>query len=107
MYHQWDSGAPLRPDLASVGGRNFEAIGALYGDTIKRVVYGNKFTMEMEKVAQENVTLTFWTNAKFLEKSSIIYVPEDRQWWKVSSCIEQENGFLIQTITSDQTPSFI
>jgi hypothetical protein len=70
------------------------ATDSLYGEKIKRIVYGNKFTMEIEKRNQDTFSCVFWTNARPLEKSSIMYIPTDKQWWKVSSCQKIENGFL-------------
>lgn len=82
-------------------------IDPLYGQESKRMVWGEKYTMQIAFEQVGDVYSIFWTNAiKSINNGSIIYV--EMRHWKVNSFTKSEdgNGILIHCSITDQSPSF-
>ena len=83
----------------------------LYGEMSKRVVYGEKVSLELIVAGRTPVGVVFWTNLEAsgdcrIKSGAIIYVPADREWWKVNAVQAQAGGWLLECMPSDLTPSF-
>lgn len=77
----------------------------LYGQHKMR--YDDKpITTELVLVTRDDLNFVVWTNAIEIPKYSIIYVPEDRRWWKVQNSVVRSEGWLMQCVPSDLQPSF-
>jgi hypothetical protein len=82
-------------------------IDPLYGETQKKKVYGKQFTMEIEFIKTNDLMCEIWTNSiPSIEKNSIIFIVEDRQWWRVQSTNPDKNGIHIACMVSTENPSF-
>jgi hypothetical protein len=78
---------------------------SLYNEKKTSMSYGNKFTFEAVIVERSGLFFKIWTNTK-IERSSILFVPKDRDWWRVESTEPQSGGLIINCIPSETQPSF-
>lgn len=78
----------------------------LYGDVITRVLYLDPIETDIYPIGYSG------TEAKFfclfdLEKESIIYPQNnEKRWWKVINTEKYSDGYMINCIMSQKTPSF-
>ncbi len=82
---------------------------SLYGERIIRLVYGEKFTLQVEiRTAWNDLFIKLWTNSvKEISANSILFIPSERRWWKVMNTALSGEGIEMQCILSDLTPSFV
>jgi hypothetical protein len=97
----------------------------LYGESWKRVQYGNKMIFPSVIIEASDFSLSFWTSDpnEQIGERSIIYpfayeihnqqtdaydrVPYDEyRWWKVTGKEQKEGGWLFSTIPSEVQPDF-
>lgn len=79
----------------------------LYGETITRVTYGNKTTLEVDYVDKYDLFAKLvTTSTDKLGRGSILFIPSEKQWWKVQNSKITPDGLELECILSDQTPSF-
>jgi len=78
----------------------------LYGESRSTLSYGNKFTMEVVVASQSDLNIVLWTNSIEVGKGSIIYIPENKRWWKVTDETKRNEGVMISCLPSDIQPSF-
>lgn len=83
-----------------------EEVNPLYGE-IKRSLggYGDKFSFETVLLNRSIVSVDFWSPVS-IEKNSIIYLWDQREWWRVSNYKQHENGWVLTCYPSDHHPSF-
>ena len=77
----------------------------LYGETRTSLSYGKQFTFEAIIVERSSLSFKIWTNTN-IGRGSIIFVPADRDWWKVENSEVQSGGATIKCSPSDTQPSF-
>lgn len=79
---------------------------SLYGPK-RSFKYGEKFTTELILKERNGLNCVFWMPFKnLLERGSIIFLWDEKEWWKVSEAKEDNDGILVDCYPSDQTPSF-
>lgn len=78
----------------------------LYGESRNSLVYGDKFTMEVVIVSQNDLQATFWTNSTSIGADSIVYVPKDTRWWRINNITQKGDGYLLIGTPSSLQPSF-
>jgi len=78
----------------------------LYGETRSSINYGNKINGEVVIMSSNDLSVTVWTNGVKVERGSIIYICEERRWWKVQQASEKSDGFLYICTISDFQPAF-
>lgn len=84
-----------------------DSVDPLYGEKITRMTYGEKFTMEVSLLSTNNTFCNLWTNSiKEINPGSIIFIKDDKQWWKVNESKKDKEGIIINCVISDKTPSF-
>jgi hypothetical protein len=81
----------------------------LYGQKKKQTDFGEKFSFEAVTLNSNGLTAIFFANvpAERVPQGSIIYVYNERQWWKVNGTEDAENGIHIFCIPSDLKPSLV
>lgn len=77
-----------------------EVFDPLYEETKTSISYKNKLTCEAILITNDVLKMTFWTEEK-LTRGTIVYVPDDRCWWKI-----QEINDVYECVPSDIQPSF-
>jgi hypothetical protein len=82
-----------------------EEINPLYGEVKKSVVYGQKFSFETVVLGRNIVSVDFWSPVS-IENNSIIYLWDQREWWRVTGSVVKENGWVLNCFPSDHHPSF-
>lgn len=83
-----------------------QEIDPVYGDIKRSTVWGNKFSFETVLLNRSAIGVELWAPLESLERSSIIYLWEQREWWSVNSTEIHKNGIIISCLPSDQHPSF-
>lgn len=77
----------------------------LYGDSKRKISYGNRFSMELIISEENDLLLKAWTNIHIGEES-IVFIVKEKRWWKVDKCEINHGGFMIYCSVSAITPSF-
>jgi len=85
----------------------------LYGDKVRKIERGKKFTFEGIIIENIDIAMTFWTNVD-IKKNSVVFVAKYRsgrkygeyRWWKIVDSQPKANGTIYKTIPSDYTPEF-
>lgn len=78
----------------------------LYGESRAVVKYGEKFSFEAIIANRDEMNFVMLTNV-LLPTHSIIYIREDRRWWRVTKTLIRDNGgYLVSCIPSVEKPSF-
>ncbi len=81
-------------------------IDPLYGETKVKLAYGDKFKIEVVPVQVGDINYSVWTTA-MVPTNSILYMPQDRRWWRVLKTTLQDNGgFIVTCMPSTEKPSF-
>jgi hypothetical protein len=83
-----------------------QEIDPVYGDIKRSVSWGDKFSFETVLLNRSAIGVELWAPLESLERSSIIYLWEQREWWSVNSVETNKNGIIISCFPSDQHPSF-
>lgn len=78
-----------------------ERIDPLYQEKRSYLVYGKQFTFSGEVKEIDILSLSISTESP-IGRGSIIYLPEEKRWWKVT---ENKDG-IVNCMPSDVTPSF-
>jgi hypothetical protein len=84
---------------------NDESYNNLYGESDKSLSYGEKFSFETVLIRRGMFGCDLWSPVK-VEKNSILYLWEGREWWRVSKFEEYSDGWLLTCFPSDHHPSF-
>lgn len=79
---------------------------SIYGETRSLLTYGEKFTLEVVIISSSDLTAQIWTNAANVTKESIIFLSNEKRWWKVGLSENKYGGILFDCVPSDITPSF-
>jgi hypothetical protein len=82
-----------------------EEVNPLYGEIKRSIVYGDKFSFEIIVINRNIVSAEFWTNI-VIEKNSIIYLWDQREWWRVTKTTPHNEGNMLTCYPSDHHPSF-
>lgn len=82
-----------------------EEINSLYGEVKRSLSYGEKFSLETVVINRNIVSIDLWSPIK-IDKNSIIYLWDQREWWRVTKIIEQTDGWLLTCFPSEHHPSF-
>jgi hypothetical protein len=78
----------------------------LYGETKHKLTYGDKFLFEAIVVNNTETNYLLWTNI-MIPSNSILYVKNNRRWWKVmSTSMQDDGGFILTCMPSNEKPSF-
>lgn len=77
----------------------------LYDERIRKIVYGNQFSLELRKYSGGDIGTKLISSQK-IEDKSILFSVREKRWWKVSNCIKQNSVFLISVVPSLEQPSF-
>lgn len=74
----------------------------LYEEVVikKKIMYTKKMQCQAVIISIDAMTMSFWTEEK-LTKDTIVFLPQDKSWWKVSNITE-----IYECILSDVQPSF-
>lgn len=76
-------------------------------ERIIRPGFGETITMQVKPLVRDpNELMAVFLTAESVEAGSIVYVPVERRWWKVTRASQREDGFELACVVSDQTPSF-
>jgi hypothetical protein len=78
----------------------------LYDERIRKIVYGNQFSLELRKYSGGDIGTKLISSQK-IEDKSILFSVREKRWWKVSNCVKQNSVFLISVVPSLEQPSFI
>ena len=80
---------------------------AMYGDSYRKIRYGNKFLFEAIIQDQGDLHIVFWTNTKAVTEGSVLYPRTyDKRWWRVETIHQEESGYSVYATISDYQPSF-
>lgn len=82
-----------------------EEVSPLYGEVKRSVSYGEKFSFETVVVNRSIVSVDFWSPVS-IEPNSIIYLWDQREWWRVTKNEARSDGWLLTCFPSDHHPSF-
>lgn len=83
-----------------------ESYDPLYDETRTSITFGTKFTMQAVIANRNDIGLTLWTNSTEVAKGSIVYLPEDRRWWRIQEVASRADGWMMHCTPSDLQPSF-
>lgn len=76
-----------------------------YGEVRRVPVFGDKFMLELIVLDQSEVAFKIWTQVN-IKSPSVIFIQEDRRWWRVSDTKPDKNGFVLTCLPSDVRPRF-
>ena len=82
-----------------------EEVNPLYGEVKRSITYGEKFSFETVVLNRNIVSVEFWSPVP-IEKNSIIYLWDQREWWRVTKIIAKSDGWILSCFPSDHQPSF-
>lgn len=82
-----------------------EEVNPLYGEVKRSLSYGEKFSLETVVLNRSIVSVDFWSPVN-IEKNSIIYLWEQREWWRVTKISSRTDGWVLTCFPSDHHPSF-
>lgn len=78
----------------------------LYNESRAVVKYGDKFTFEAIIINRSEMDYTLMTNV-LIPSNSIIYVRDDRRWWRaMKTTIQDSGGYWVSCVPSMEKPSF-
>jgi hypothetical protein len=82
-----------------------EKVDRLYGDVKRKLVYGDKFSFEIRVLGRGILDCTFRCPVE-ITNNSILYLWEQREWWRSIGCEGVEGQFVVRCYPSDYHPSF-
>ncbi len=75
----------------------------LYGEV--RSSFDGKVKGEVIVAASGDIDVSLWSTVEF-GRGSIVYMCEERRWWRVQDVSPKADGFLYQCMPSDFQPTF-
>ena len=79
----------------------------LYGETVLKVKFIDKFTFESIVMNKNDFVLIFWTKLDNLTIGSVLYPQDDsKRWWEVREIEDVPGGHKITCCITRNTPAF-
>lgn len=94
---------PVAYCLPAIEDMKYDMLTGKFNSTTR---YGEKFTFEVQMVEEDYLSCLMWGPLQEMPLNSIIYIFDQRRWWKVLGTEPYQGGLLINCMPSEKNPSF-